>query len=64
LLTSDSAQSKGAVDTKVQVTAADVEEKVLLLEEDLKPRRPVTSKMLINKFQHRQEKEKEREDWA
>jgi hypothetical protein len=33
LLISDSAQNKGAVDTKVQVTAADVKGKGLLLEE-------------------------------
>jgi hypothetical protein len=65
LLMSDSAQNKGAVDPKVQVTTADVKGKGLLLEEeDLKPRRPVTSQMLINKFRHRQEKAKEREDWA
>jgi hypothetical protein len=52
LLTSDSTQNKGAVDPKVQVTAADVKGKGLLLEEeDLKPRRPITSQMLINKFQ-------------
>jgi hypothetical protein len=50
-LTSDSAQNKGAVDPKVQVIAADVKGKGLLLEEgDLKPRRPVMSQMLINKF--------------
>jgi hypothetical protein len=54
LLTSDSAQNKGVVDPKVQVTAVDVKGKGLLLEEgDLKPRRPVTSQMLINKFQRR-----------
>jgi hypothetical protein len=51
LLTSDSAQNKGAIDPRVQVTTADTKGKGLLLEEgDLKPRRPVTSKMLINKF--------------
>jgi hypothetical protein len=39
LLTSDSAQNKGAVDPKVQVTTTDVKGEVLLLEEgDLKPR--------------------------
>jgi hypothetical protein len=65
MLTSDSAQNKGVVDPKVQVTDADVKGKWLLLEEgDLKPRRPVTSQMLINKFQRRQEKAKEREVWA
>jgi hypothetical protein len=65
LLTSDSAQDKRAVDPKVQVTAADARGKGLLLEErDSKPRRPVTSQMLINKFRRRQEKVKEREDWA
>jgi hypothetical protein len=59
LLTSDSAQNKEVVDPKVQVTAADVKGKGLLLEEgDLKLRRPVTSQMLINKFQRRQEKAK------
>jgi hypothetical protein len=48
LLTSDSAQNKGVVDPKLQVTAADVKGKGLLLEEeDLKPRRPVTSQTLI-----------------
>jgi hypothetical protein len=57
LLTSDSAQNKEAVDPKVQVTAAEVKGKGLLLEEgDLKPRLPITSHMLINKFQHRKEK--------
>jgi hypothetical protein len=65
LLTSDSAQNKGATDPKVQVTAADVKRKGLLLEEgDSKLRRPITSQMLINKFQLRQEKAKEREEWA
>jgi hypothetical protein len=64
LLTSDLAQNKRAVDPRVQVTAVDVKGKGLLLEGDLKPRRPVTSQMLINKFQHRQEKAKEREEWA
>jgi hypothetical protein len=53
LLTSDSAQNKGAVDPKVQVTTADVKGNGLLLEEGKsKPRRPVASQMLINKFQH------------
>jgi hypothetical protein len=51
LLTSESAQSKGVVDPKVQATAADVKGKGLLLEEeDLKSRRPLTSQMLISKF--------------
>jgi hypothetical protein len=51
LLTSDSAQNKGAVDPKVQVTATDAKGKGLLLDVwDSKTRRPVTSKMLINKF--------------
>jgi hypothetical protein len=44
LLTSDSAQNKGVVDPKVQVTAADVKGKGLLIEEGhLKPRQLVTS---------------------
>jgi hypothetical protein len=65
LLTSDSAQNKRVVDPKVQVTVADVKRKGLLLEEgDLKPHRLVTSQMLINKFQCRQKKAKEREEWA
>jgi hypothetical protein len=65
LLTSDSAQNKGVVDPKVQVTAADIKGKGLLLEEgESKPCRPVTSQMLINKFQPQQEKAKEREEWA
>jgi hypothetical protein len=65
LLTSESAQNKGPVNPKVQATAADVKGKGLLLEEeDLKPCRPVTSQMLINKVQHRQEKASEREEWA
>jgi hypothetical protein len=56
LLTSDSAQNKGAIDPKVQVTAADVKGKRLRLEEgDMKHRRLVTSQMIINKFQQRQE---------
>jgi hypothetical protein len=61
---SDLAQNKGAIDPKVQVTSADAKVKGLLLEGDLKPRRPVTSQMLINKFQCRQEKVKEKEEWA
>jgi hypothetical protein len=61
---SDSAQNKGVFDSKVQATAADVKEKKLLLEGDLKPRRLVTSQMLIKKFQHRQERAKGREEWA
>jgi hypothetical protein len=57
LLTSVSAENKGVIDPKVQVTIADVKGKGLLLEEgDLKPHRPVTPQMLIRKFQHRQEK--------
>jgi hypothetical protein len=45
----------------VQVTATDVKGKGLLLEEwELKPRRHVTSQMLINKFQRWQEKAKEK----
>jgi hypothetical protein len=65
VLTSDSAQNKRAVDLKVQVPAADVKGKGLLLEEgNLKPRRLVTSQMLINKFQRRQKKAKETEEWA
>jgi hypothetical protein len=49
----------------VQVTAANIKGKGLLLEEgESKPRRPVTSHMLIKKFQRRQEKAKEREEWA
>jgi hypothetical protein len=65
LLTSDSAQNKGAVDPKVQVTATDAKEKWLLLEEgDLKSRQPVTSQMLINKFQRRQEKAREKVEWT
>jgi hypothetical protein len=62
LLTSESAPNKGAVDQKVLATIADVKGKGLLLEEvDIKPRRHVTSQMLINEFQRRQEKTKERE---
>jgi hypothetical protein len=65
LLTSGSAQNKGTIDPKVQVTVVDAKGKRLLLEEgDLKPRRHVTSQMLINKFQCRQEKVKEKEEWA
>jgi hypothetical protein len=63
LLTSESAQNKGAADPKVQATTADVKGKGLLLEEeDIKPRRPVTSRMLINKFQRttRESKRKRR----
>jgi hypothetical protein len=49
----------------VQAITADVKGKRLLLEEgDSKPRRLVTSEMLINKFQHKQEKAKGREEWA
>jgi hypothetical protein len=50
LLTFDATQNKGAVDPKVLATATDVKGKGLLLEGDLKPRRPVTSQMLIKKF--------------
>jgi hypothetical protein len=65
LLTSDSAQNKAVFNPKVQATATDVKGKGLLLEEgDLKPRQPVTSQMLINKFQCRQEKTRGREEWA
>jgi hypothetical protein len=59
LLTSESAQNIGVVEPKVQATAADVKRKWLLLEEEkIRPRRLVTSQMLINKFQRRHEKEK------
>jgi hypothetical protein len=65
LLTSESTQNKGSVDPKLQAIAANVKGKGLLLEEeDLKPRRLVTSQMLVNKFQHRQEKARGREEWA
>jgi hypothetical protein len=51
MLTSESTKNKGFVDPKVQATVADVKGKGLLLEEEnLKPHRPVTSQMLINKF--------------
>jgi hypothetical protein len=64
-LTSESAQNKGFVDPKVQETVVDVKGKGLLLEEgDIKLRQPVTSEMLIEKFQHRQEKARGREEWA
>jgi hypothetical protein len=64
-LTSDSTQNKGVVDPKVQVTAADAKEKGLLLEEDVKPRCPDTSKMLITSSsvdKRRRRKEKIRHD--
>jgi hypothetical protein len=65
LLTVDSAQNKGAVDPKVQVIAANVKGKGLLLGEgNLKPHRLVTSQMVINKFQCRQEKSRGRDEWA
>jgi hypothetical protein len=65
LLTSESAQNKGAIDPKVQATVVDVKGKGSLPnEEDIKPHRPVTSQMLINKFQCRQEKAKGIEEWA
>jgi hypothetical protein len=65
LLTYDSAKNKGVVDPKVQVTTTDVKGKGLLIEEgESKSRRPVTSQMMINKFQRRLEKAKEREEWA
>jgi hypothetical protein len=65
LLTSESTQNKGSVDPKLQAIAANVKGKGLLLEEeDLKPRRLVTSQMLVNKFQHQQEKARGREEWA
>jgi hypothetical protein len=65
LLTSESAQNKGVVDPKVQATSADVKGKGFLLEEEgMKPCRPATSQILINKFQRWQEKAKEREEWA
>jgi hypothetical protein len=65
LPTSDSTQNNGAVDPKMQATDVDVKGKRLLLEEgDLKSCRPVTSQMLINKFQRRQEKARGREEWA
>jgi hypothetical protein len=51
LLTSELAQNKGVVDPKVQAIVVDVKGKGLLLEENMKPRRPVTSHVLINKFQ-------------
>jgi hypothetical protein len=65
LLTSKPTQNKGVVNPKVQATTADVKGKGFLLEEeDIKPRWPVTSQMLINKFQWRQEKAKGIEEWA
>jgi hypothetical protein len=65
LLTSDSAQNKGAIDPKVQVTATNVKGKGLLLGEgNLKPHQLVTSQMLMNKFQCQQEKSRGRGEWA
>jgi hypothetical protein len=65
LLMSESTQNKGVVGPKVQTIDANVKGKGLLLEkEGIKPRWPVTSQMLINMFQQRQEKARGREEWA
>ena len=65
VLTSQSAKESGAVDPKAQITVDEAngkepEEK----EEYVAPKKKVTSQMLLNRFQHDQERRQYREEVA
>ena len=57
MLTSQSAKESGAVDPKAQITADEAKGKEpQQKEESAAPRKKVTSQILLNKFQHDQER--------
>jgi hypothetical protein len=65
VLTSQSAKESGAVDLKVQITADEAKGKEPLeKEESVAPKKKVTSRMLLNKFQRDQERRQYREETA
>ena len=63
MLTSQSAKDSGAVDPKAQITAEEAKGKEpQQKEESAAPKKKVTSQMLLNKFQHDQERRQYREE--
>ena len=63
MLTSQSAKESGAVDPKAQITADEAKGKELQQKEgSAAPKKKVTSQMLLNKFQHDQERRQYREE--
>ena len=57
VLMSQSAKKTGAVDPKAQITADEAKDKELQQkEESAAPKNKVTSRMLLNKFHHDQER--------
>ena len=65
MLTSQSAKESGAVDPKAQIAADEAKGKgPQQREESAVPKKKVTSQMLLNKFQHDQERRQYREESA
>ena len=65
MLTLQSAKESGAVDPKAQITADEAKGKELQQKEgSVVPKKKVTSQMLLNKFQHDQERRQYREESA
>ena len=65
VLTSQSAKESGAVDPKAQITADEAKGKEpQQKEESVAPKKKVTSRMLLNKFQRDQEKRQYKEKAA
>ena len=65
MLTSQSAKESGAVDPKTQITADEAKGKEpQQKEESVVPKKKVTSRMLLNKFQRDQERRQYREESA
>ena len=65
VLTSQSAKESGVVDLKVQITADEAKGKEPQeKEESMAPKKKVTSQMLLNNFQHDQERRQYREESA
>ena len=63
MLTSQSAKDSRAVDPKAQITADEAKGKEPQHKEELvAPKKKVTSQMLLNKFQHDQERRQYREE--
>ena len=66
VLTSESAKNKGVIDPKAQITVEEVKGKGLLEEGESSKasKQPVTSQMLLSKFQRKQKQIREEEEWA
>ena len=65
MLPSQLAKDSGAVDPKAHITADETKGKELQRkEESAAPKKKVTSQMLLNKFQHDQERRQYREESA